>query len=56
MYETPTIEPVGGQENYPDSPVVFAAVVAVVAAAALVAVWWYAYVVEFQEIWIASPP
>lgn len=55
-YQTPTIENVGGSDYELNSPVVVAIFAALVLVAAGVGVWWYAYVVEFQEVIIASPP
>lgn len=55
-YQTPTIESVGGSDNKIDSPVLFVVFAAVAAVAAALAVWWYAYLVEFQEVVIAEPP
>lgn len=56
VYQSPTIEQVGGDNYQPDGPVVFLVFAAVAVAMTLAAVVNYAYVVEFQEIWIASPP
>jgi hypothetical protein len=55
-YQSPTIEAVGGDDYQVNSPVLFLAVAALVLVAAGVAAWWYAYVVEFQEVLIVSPP
>ncbi|MEO0190467.1 MAG: hypothetical protein ABIL18_05750 [candidate division WOR-3 bacterium] len=56
VYQSPTIEQVGGDNYQPDSPVLFLVFAAVAVALTLAAVVNYALVVEFQEILIVSPP
>ena len=55
-YQSPTIETVGGDDYQVNSPVLVAVFAALVVVALGVAVWWYAYVVQFQEVLIVSPP